>query len=464
MTDRQGSAVGSGTAYQVMLVALLSVNFGIVFFDRNAPNFLMPFVQPELGLSNTQVGVLASALSLTGVRGACHRLRFRSHRQPQGLLIIATLAFSACSFLSGIAASFVAMLAARLLMGVAEGGVMPISQTLIAAEVKPEHRGLPRVSRRISARICSARLRRRCCWWRSLAYGWRHVLPRRHSRRACRVAHVALCAQAEVARAGNGGKRLTLREAFAERNVLLSTAIGVLLVSYLVVCWAFMPLYLTKVRQYSPGTMGWLMGTLGISATVGAFVVSGLSDRIGRRPLMILMPFVGVILPLGAMWFHGSVWVLAAIFFFGWGLNGIFPLFMATVPSESVDRAHTATVLGLCMGIPEVLGGVLAPSIAGYAADIAGLQAPLWIMLGLAIAAGCRARAQGDGAVAAARRRAVNFRRDVARMSHLPSSRRARRCRDRRAATAAARRSVPRTPSSSRVEPQIAVMNRGRCS
>ena len=34
------------------------------------------------------------------------------------------------------------MLGARLLMGAAEGGVMPISQTLIAAEVKPEHRGL----------------------------------------------------------------------------------------------------------------------------------------------------------------------------------------------------------------------------------------------------------------------------------------------------------------------------------
>jgi MFS family permease len=141
------------------------------------------------------------------------------------------------------------------------------------------------------------------------------------------------------------------------------------------------------VRQYSWHD-GWLAGTLGISATVGAFGVSGLSDRIGRRPLMILMPFVGVILPLGAMWFHGSVWVLAAIFFFGWGLNGIFPLFMATVPSESVDRAHTATVLGLCMGIPEVLGGVLAPSIAGYAADIAGLQAPLFFMLGLEILAG----------------------------------------------------------------------------
>ena len=44
---------------------MLCLNFGILFFERNALNFLMPFVQPALALSNTQVGVLASAFSLT---------------------------------------------------------------------------------------------------------------------------------------------------------------------------------------------------------------------------------------------------------------------------------------------------------------------------------------------------------------------------------------------------------------
>jgi predicted MFS family arabinose efflux permease len=186
---------------------------------------------------------------------------------------------------------------------------------------------------------------------------------------------------------------MTWLQAFRERNVLVCAVMGILLVSYLVVCWAFMPLFLTQVRGFSPQTMGWLMGTLGISATVGAFLVSGLSDRIGRRPLMIAMPLIGVILPLGAMYFDGSVWVLAGIFFVGWGLTGIFPLFMATVPSESVDRRHIATVLGVCMGTGEIVGGVLSPSIAGFAADRSGLQAPLWIMLGLTVAAGVLALA-----------------------------------------------------------------------
>jgi MFS family permease len=60
---------------------------------------------------------------------------------------------------------------------------------------------------------------------------------------------------------------------------------------------------------------------------------------------------------------------------------------MATVPSESVDARHIASALGICMGTGELIGGVLSPFIAGYAADAHGLQAPVWIMLGLAIVA-----------------------------------------------------------------------------
>jgi predicted MFS family arabinose efflux permease len=395
MDHAHGATIRSSAAYQVMLVTLLSINFGIVFFDRNALNFLMPFVQPELGLSNTQVGILASALSLTWACAA-FGIGFISDRtgSRKGLLILATLAFSACSFLSGLAASFAALLGARLLMGAAEGGIMPISQAMIAAEVTPERRGLAMgVTQNFGSNLLGSFVAPVLLVAFATAYGWRSAFFLAGIPGILAALLMWKLIREPAAPAGTPsraaeGSAMTWAQAFAERNVLICAVMGVLLVSYLVVCWAFMPLYLTQVRGFDAQTMGWLMGTLGISATVGAFLVSGLSDRIGRRPLMIAMPLIGVILPLGAMFFQGSVWVLAAIFFVGWGLTGIFPLFMATVPSESVDRRHIATVLGVCMGTGEIIGGVLSPSIAGFAADLAGLQAPLWIMLGLAIAGG----------------------------------------------------------------------------
>src|SRR5580704_9743875 len=380
-----------GPGYQILLAALLSINFGIVFFDRNALNFLMPFVQPELSLNNTQVGILAGALSFTWAAAAfLIGMISDAMGSRKGLLVVATLAFSACSFATGLAGSFLVMLGARLLMGAAEGGIMPISQSLIATEVAPRHRGLAMgVTQNFGSNLLGSFVAPVLLVAFAQQFGWRHafflagapgLLTALLMWRFLKEAPVAGAAASDAREKGS------LREALAERNVVICAVLGVLLVSYLVLCWAFMPLYLTQVRHYDTQTMGWLMGALGISATIGAFAISALSDRVGRRPLLIIMPLIAVILPLGAMYYEGSVWGLAAIFFVGWGVNGIFPLFMGTVPSESVSPRHMATALGICMGTGEILGGVLAPSLAGYIADRVGLQAPLWMMLGVTVA------------------------------------------------------------------------------
>jgi predicted MFS family arabinose efflux permease len=381
-----------GPGYQILLAALLSINFGIVFFDRNALNFLMPFVQPELGLNNTQVGILAGALSFTWAAAAfLIGMVSDAWGSRKGLLVMATIAFSACSFATGFAGSFLVMLGARLLMGAAEGGIMPISQSLIASEVAPRHRGLAMgVTQNFGSNLLGSFVAPVLLVAFARTFGWRHAffLAGVPGIVTALLMWRLVREPLNVSRQDDGQARWTLRQALAERNVLICALLGILLVSYLVICWVFMPLYLTQVRHYDTQTMGWLMGTLGISATVGAFAVSALSDRIGRRPLMIATPLIGIILPLGAMYFQGSAWILAGIFFVGWSVNGIFPLFMATVPSESVDPRHTATVLGVCMGTGEILGGVLAPFVAGSAADRTGLAAPLLIMVGLALAAG----------------------------------------------------------------------------
>ena len=129
--------------YQAWLVGLLSVNFGIVFFDRNSLNFLMPFVQPDLHLSNSQVGYVAGIFSFVWAIAAFGVSRVSDIvGNRKLLLVIATAAFSACSFLTGLAATFAMLIGARILMGLAEGGVMPISHAMVASEVDPTKRGL----------------------------------------------------------------------------------------------------------------------------------------------------------------------------------------------------------------------------------------------------------------------------------------------------------------------------------
>jgi predicted MFS family arabinose efflux permease len=382
----------AAASYPVLLVVLLSINFGIVFFDRNALGFLGPFVKPELGLSDTQVGLFSSVLSLTWSFAAfgVGALADRTGRH-KSLLVLSTLIFSACSFLSGIATSFVALLATRALMGVAEGGIMPISQALIAERVRPAYRGLAMgVTQNLGSNFLGSFVAPVTLTQFAGHHGWRSAfflagIPGLVW--ALLILAFVRKPRIEASAGSAPTQAMSWSKALAERNVIVCALIAVLLVSYLVLCWTFMPLYLVQERHFDAGTGSWLMGVLGISATVGAFLVSGLSDRIGRRLPVIVIPLIGTILPLGAMFFHGSVWVLASIFFLGWALNGVCPLIMATIPSESVEPHHRAAALGLCMGTGEILGGVLAPYLAGRASDNVGHAAPLWIMLCLSLAA-----------------------------------------------------------------------------
>jgi MFS family permease len=134
--------------------------------------------------------------------------------------------------------------------------------------------------------------------------------------------------------------------------------------------------------------MGWLMSMFGLTAMFFAFFVPGSSDVLGRRPVIISMSLIASLLPLSVLLIHQQLWLVFVMFGIGAAASGVFPLVMATIPSETVPPHQLATVLGLTMGLGEIIGGVFAPTIAGSAADAYGLGVTLWILVGLSVATG----------------------------------------------------------------------------
>jgi predicted MFS family arabinose efflux permease len=392
-SEAQGAMPARRSAgYQMVLVALLSLNFGIVFFDRQALNVLMPFVQPELDLSNTQIGIIAGGLSFSWAVAAFGIGKLSDTLGNRKLLLVlATVAFSLCSFLTGLASSFALLLGARLLMGAAEGGVMPISHAMIATEVSPERRGLAMgIGQNLGSNLLGSFLAPVVLIAFAEAFGWREAffLAGIPGLISAAIIWFMLDEPAAPPKPADDADKMSILDALKIRNIWICVAMGVLLVAFFVITWAFLPLYLAQTRGYDATTMSWIIATLGISSTIGSFVIAGISDKIGRKPVMIAMPFIAVLLPLAALFFTGSALALAAIFFIGWGVVGIFPLYMATIPSESVDARHHATVLGLAMGSCEILGGVFGPPVAGALNDAFGPETFLWVMMVLAVAAG----------------------------------------------------------------------------
>jgi ACS family hexuronate transporter-like MFS transporter len=401
--------------YPWLLVGLLSFNFGVVYFDRNALNFLMPLIQPELHLSNEQVGMLGSALSLSWALAGLlvGRLSDMLGRRKV-ILVIAAFIFSVASLLSGWVTSFGMLLATRLLMGFAEGGVMPISQALISAEIDPARRGLAMgIAQNFGANLLSNFLGPIVVVNFGLAFGWRSAfylaaLPgvvaavlmlwllrdptREEVGRKARGEGVSgrlVGASGDAGGSGGtGGSERLGAAAWTHRNVLLCVGMSISLVAFIVVFAIFMPLYLVNVRGMPQQVMAWLISMFGLTSMAFAFLVPGSSDVLGRRPVVISMSLLALLIPLGAMFVHQPLWPLFVLFALGAAMSGVFPLAMATIPSETVPPRQLATVLGLTMGLGEIIGGVFAPTLAGRAADSSGLGATLWILIGLSLATG----------------------------------------------------------------------------
>lgn len=396
--------------YQWTLITVLSIHFGVVFFDRNAFGNLTPFIVEDMQLSNSQVGYIGGAFAfawaLSGLAMGSISDRF-GHRKA--ILIVSTLVFSLSSVLSGMAPTFIMMLGARMLMGLAEGGIMPITQTLIAAEVAPERRGMAQgITQNLGANVIANWLGPIVIVWMANKYGWREAFYL--------VALPGFVMALVIALLVRDPKELDnrpkptwpqARRLLADPNILVCALMATLLVAYYVVFAYFMPNFLVQVKGFDPGAMSKIVASMGFGAIAVALFVPGLSDRIGRKPVAVAGGLIGMIMPLGALFIEGSSpWPFYAAFAVGAVVTGVFPLVMATIPSEIVPAGLTATALSIIMGSSEIIGGVLAPPIAGNVADRHGLDAAVWIIVGLSLAVSvCALLLRETAPVVLARRR-----------------------------------------------------------
>jgi MFS family permease len=371
--------------YENGLLLILALSFGFAFFDRNAVTYLAPFIVRDLKINNTQVGLLQSALSLSWAFSAFIIGRWSDAagvRKP--FLVAILLVFSACSILSGLSSSFYVLLISRLIMGIAEGPLMPICLAIMTVESSPSRRGLnvgfvqSVFASLLGAAIAPLVLVKLAVWfsWRVAFYlaGIPGILCALAVLRFVREPQ-SLPDTAKNTETSGGG----LSAVFRQRNMGLCAAIACLMVSWLMLHQNFLPLFLTTVRHLSVQEMGRVMSVTGFCAAIIGFVGPAISDRIGRKPAILGMLLLSMITPLATLYFHGPLLILAALMFIGWVGTGAFALFLAVVPGETLPARYAATATGLVVCVGEVIGGSIAPVLGGRAADLTTLAAPIRI-------------------------------------------------------------------------------------
>lgn len=369
-------------SYENKLLAILALSFGFVFFDRLALSFLFPFMAAELRLTPAHLGMLASALALTwslsglGLGAWSDR---RGVKKP--MLVAAVLAFSLFSAASGLVAGFLSLLLFRALMGLAEGPVLPITQSLLAAASTPARRGFNMgIVNGSAPGLLGAVLGPPLLVALAETYGWRAAfylscLP------GLLIAwlvwrHVREPAPAPVPAGRDGG----FVQLLGERNILLCVLIACSYITWFIILISFTPTFLIQVKGMSPQAMGAVMSSLGFAWVAWGALVPAISDRIGRKPTMVGFSLIAACCPLVLLNVDRMTWLLPLVFLSYTGL-GCFTLFMATIPAETVSPRRIATALGMIMGVGELAGGFVAPTVAGFAADRYGLSIVMWIAM-----------------------------------------------------------------------------------
>lgn len=382
-----------GKGYELALLVVLTLANGVVAFDRLAATFLSPYIVADLKLDNAQLGLLAGALSgavaITAFLGG--QLADRTGKRKL-LLVACTLVFSLGSAAGGFAIGFASLFAARFLLGLAEGPMVPVSQTVMMDTSTPERRGFNMgVMQMAGAFLLGAMAGPIVATQVADSLGWRAaffisavpgvvlalimmalVKPDRP------VAHAA--GEAPPSLLGALGQLLAIR------NMRVALGVAALFTAWLVLQNVFLPLYLTNDLALPGPTMGKVLSMGGIAGVIGGALLPLLSDRIGRKPVVISACLAGLLAPAAMLTLPPDSFLLGAAILIGWLPLGIAPLYCATIPTESVPPALATSAVGLAMGTAELLGGVVAPGIAGYAADAYGRGAVFVICGGLALA------------------------------------------------------------------------------
>ena len=379
----------SNAAYEWKAVILLACGFGLVGIDRFMIMPMFPAIMKDLNLNYQDLGRITGALAIAWGVAALFMGNLADRIGCRKVVIGSLIAFSILAGASGLASGVGGLLLVRALMGFAEGAYTPASITATLEASKPSRHGLNLGIQQTAmpllglglAPIVVTQLLEIVDWrWIFLLVAAPGLIVAFLMARILRDVP-----RAEAARhtATHDASAHRWTDVFHYRNVPLNM-IGMLCwLTCLIVTSALMPNYLTDYLHLDVQSMGFVLSGIGFGGSLGAVLMLWLSDRIGRKPVMIIS-VIGAISCLLLLASTGADKTLLFLFLFGISFF-TFALTCLTVGPlsvEAVPAALMATASGVVIGTGEIFGGGIAPILAGTVAHQFGIQYILHLAIG----------------------------------------------------------------------------------
>jgi predicted MFS family arabinose efflux permease len=391
--DRADRRVAMNDArYRGYLLALLLVILALNYVDRLAVGLLLQDIKVDLGLTDTQLGLLtgiafAFFYSVMGIPIA----RWADRGDRVTIISITTALWSAAVVLCGLAGNFLQLLLIRIGAAVGEAGCLPAANSLLADHFSRAERPRALGIYMLGAPL-SAVLGYFVAGWFNEFYGWRTtimilgvpglaiaLLVRFSLRDPRRAMSTLRELDSPVATVQPGLKEvgLTLWANHTFRNLLL--------------CFSVLSFFSTGMGQWQPaffvrsyamqtGELGtWFMVISGGGGLLGTYWGGTLASRFAANNERLQLKALAIVLPaIGALW---ACIYLTTNRYLGFGLMGIAGIgatavsgpLLATIQTVVPPRLRAVAVATMFL-FANLIGMGLGPLCVGALSD--ALRAP----------------------------------------------------------------------------------------
>jgi MFS family permease len=392
--DHKANKWDSG--YEWKAVLLLALGFGLVGLDRWIITPLFPVMMKDLHLDYQDLGNIIAVLGLSWGVFSIIMGRLSDKIGRRKVLIPAIILFSMLSGLTGLAGGLISLLLIRSVMGITEGSFGPASVAATAEASKPSRRGFNMGLQQSTFAlfglgfgpiIATQLLHVVPSWqWVFVAVAIPGFILAFFMHRIIKEPkHIQEKKEKQMGRAAEI-KEIQEKhrwiEIFRYRNIILCMFGLCGIMTCIFVLSAMVPNYLTDHLKLSITQMGFVTSAIGFGAFLGQLVIPALSDRFGRKVVTVVALIIGVVFLL---WFirigasPSSLFiVLFSVAFF---CNGCLCMLAGTITIESVPATLLSSAAGTIIGVGEIFGGGVAPSLAGFIAKNYGIETTLYLAL-----------------------------------------------------------------------------------
>lgn len=383
-----GAKVGGAST----VVALVSLAHAMSHAYGALLPLIVPFFLTDLHLTYTQVGLIFSLSNLIwgplqlgfGVLGryGSRKLLLGVGHICQGAAIIAT----------GFVHGFTDLLAWRMVSRIADAPQHPIGNSLISQGFRAERRGLALAINSASSNLGTVAVPL-VGGFLIATLGWRSTLflfgvPGM----LMGVLLLGLLEEnGDKRRAGQGLPKIggEVWALLKQRDILLLLASHVIGAGGrgLGVATIYVPLYLSQVLQVDAMQLGVLLTVMMAGSVIGPLVAGPLSDRVGRKPVLIgdyviaCACFAGLLAIGSSPWMLFSVLALTGIAVYSEGAV------MQTALADVSDKTSMDMLFGLYFAMGSVMGAPWA-FLLGKLVDSYGFPAAFAAMAGSQVLAG----------------------------------------------------------------------------